>query len=536
MTVQPAAIGTATVSRPDVFPGAFLRVVAGPRGVEVLEANTRAGDLLHTTVADLTGTGFADGFFEDDALVLAEALAEPDEDGPPLMLRWGDSPPVTVLGIDLQGDTDGTVLVALHDRSDQFLLDAIVCGQSGLAQVCDSDGVARWISPQSAATIGMVAEEYVGRRTGDLVHPDDLEVLGRAAEEMAVDPDGTTVAWYRVAHPLIPDAFWTYRSTLIDRSDDPAIGGIISISKMVVSQTSTGVDVRGPTEAAAAEMMPSGFIVSGSGRLQFHNSLARRFLGPAVETSDPYGWLQALRDEHRRPVRDVLVAAAELAHRNTVVAAVDGPEPIWLRIAALPSFDAVGTHVGYAATLLDVTAEHTARQAMESTQEEMWHVANHDGLTGLPNRMQSYDRLESALARTRREGRTTALLFCDLDHFKQVNDDFGHAGGDALLVEVARRLGATVRETDTVGRLGGDEFVVICEAFEDRAGLEKLAARLTVAVNEPVPLGSAVARVGLCVGIAVADRDSTSDALLARADAAVYLAKNQGRNRYIVAR
>jgi diguanylate cyclase (GGDEF)-like protein len=122
------------------------------------------------------------------------------------------------------------------------------------------------------------------------------------------------------------------------------------------------------------------------------------------------------------------------------------------------------------------------------------------------------------------------VLFCDLDHFKQVNDELGHAAGDALLVEVARRFSDSVRATDTVCRLGGDEFVVLCEAFEDIAGLEALTRRLIQVVGQPVPIGAATATVGLCVGIAVATATSTADDLMARADAAVYRAKQNGRN------
>ena len=502
------------------LPGAVVRLAVDGGAFEVVHANRRAGALLATGVDDLLGDGLAGGFFEDDGRILAEALRAPDRDRPPLIVRWGKAPPVTVLGIDLRRDTDGTVLAALHDRTDQFRLDAIVCGQSTLAQTFDTDAIATWISPQSAATIGMAAASYVGKHTVELVHGDDLPVVLRATEEMAVDPDGTAIAWYRVGHPDIPDTFWMFRNTLILRPDDPAVGGTISVSRMVIS-------------SAAAELIPSGVLISGSGRLQFRNLLARRMLGPAVDTDDQLAWIEVLRPEDRPAVEEALVAAADLAHRSIVTAATDGPGLLWLRIETMPSFDARGTHVGYAATLLDITAEHTAREAMQRTQELLWRMANHDALTGLPNRMQFHDRLERALGRTRREGRSTALLFCDLDHFKQVNDDFGHAGGDALLVEVARRLSGSLRATDTVSRPGGDEFVIICEAFDHVADIEALAGRLITLINEPVAIGDARAAVGVCIGIAVADASSTADGLLARADAGVYRAKRNGRNGFV---
>jgi diguanylate cyclase (GGDEF)-like protein len=236
-------------------------------------------------------------------------------------------------------------------------------------------------------------------------------------------------------------------------------------------------------------------------------------------------------------VREALLAAAGAGRRTTLTAAIDrrGERSLWLRIGTTPSYDACGTHVGYAVTLLDITAEEDARYDMECTKERLWHLANHDGLTGLPNRMQCLDRLDQALARTRREGRSTAVLFCDLDRFKQVNDSFGHAGGDTLLIAIAHRLRAAVRESDTVARLGGDEFVVISEDFGDLAGIETLAGRLIAVANQPVVLGEATTDVGLSVGIAVATADSTVEELMARADAAVYEAKRSGRNRFVTA-
>jgi diguanylate cyclase (GGDEF)-like protein len=533
VTIGAAAAPVAAGGAHDVFPGPVVRVAVHAGGFEVVQANREAAALLATTVDGLLGDRMVHGFFEDDALLLIDALADPDRERPPLGLRWGHSPPVTVLGVDLRRDTDGTVLVAIHDRTDQHMLDAILCGQSTLAQTFDVDGFATWISPQSAATIGMAAASYVGKHTVDLVLADDLPIVLRATQEMAVDPEGTAIAWYRVGHPEIPGVFWAFRNTLIFRPEDPAIGGAISVSRMVVSRAGQGVEAEGHPDGATAEMMPAGLLVSGSDRLQFRNQLARRLLGPSVDTDDPKRWLEELRPEHRGAVDAALVAAADLGHRSNVTAMIDTAESVWIRIEVMPSFDARGTHVGYAATLLDITAEHLAREAMQGTQELLWRMANHDSLTGLPNRMRFHDRLGLALGRTRREGRTTALLFCDLDHFKQVNDNFGHAGGDILLVEIARRLSDCLRETDTVSRLGGDEFVIICEAFDDITDVEALAERLIAVINRPVPIGIAGASVGVCIGIAQADGSSTADDLLARADAGVYEAKQNGRNRSV---
>jgi diguanylate cyclase (GGDEF)-like protein len=330
------------------------------------------------------------------------------------------------------------------------------------------------------------------------------------------------------------------RNVTVHLPDDPAIGHFFALTRLGV-RSNDGADASdGSVDMTIAEMMPSGLILAGGDRIQFSNRLAVRMLGPTVADPDPHRWVETFREADRAPLLAALTAAETSGRRSTVTAALEGAVAgtVWLRVETMPSFDAVGHHVGYAATLLDVTAEITAQQQMQETQELLWSMANHDGLTSLPNRMQFDDRLERALARARRDGRTTtALLFCDLDHFKQVNDEHGHAAGDALLVEIARRFNASVRETDTVCRLGGDEFVVICEAVDDLTGVETLARRLIDAVNRPVSLDDGrTATVGLCVGIAVASAESTPEGLLALADAAVYEAKQRGRNGFVTAR
>ena len=163
------------------------------------------------------------------------------------------------------------------------------------------------------------------------------------------------------------------------------------------------------------------------------------------------------------------------------------------------------------------------------TEQQMRHEAVHDPLTGLANRTLLRDRLEHALARSQREeDKATGVLFVDLDNFKQVNDAFGHAAGDAVLVELGRRLKAAVRPADTVARLGGDEFVVVCEEVDAEAVLH-LGDRLLASIREPVEVAGVVHKLTASIGIALGRIDP--DALLGDADAAVYQAKAAGRDR-----
>jgi len=180
----------------------------------------------------------------------------------------------------------------------------------------------------------------------------------------------------------------------------------------------------------------------------------------------------------------------------------------------------------------------SVQQIVESVRERerlqfaLTHQATHDPLTGLSNRAQARVLVNSALHRAQRSGVMTGLLFVDLDGFKAVNDGFGHASGDAVLQEVARRLQATVRSGDVVCRLGGDEFVVLVEQVAQERDLVELAERIVAVTARPVDVGADRMWIGASVGVAVArDAGTDADVLLAEADAAVYRAKEHGRGR-----
>jgi diguanylate cyclase (GGDEF)-like protein len=179
---------------------------------------------------------------------------------------------------------------------------------------------------------------------------------------------------------------------------------------------------------------------------------------------------------------------------------------------------------GFVTTYLDVTDQRRDQAAVA-------HMAHHDALTGLPNRLLFADRLNSALAHVRRGG-MMALHYVDLDGFKPVNDRLGHAAGDELLIHAARRLRASVRESDTVARLGGDEFAVIQTLIRDPSDAESVGARLVEAMSKPFRIGAGEVRIGASVGVALAaGADLPAEALIASADRALYRAKALGRGR-----
>lgn len=168
---------------------------------------------------------------------------------------------------------------------------------------------------------------------------------------------------------------------------------------------------------------------------------------------------------------------------------------------------------------------------LKQTNEQVTHLAHHDGLTGLPNRTLFYDRLNQAIARAKRDKESVAVLFLDLDGFKKINDTLGHASGDALLIKAAKRIQSCVRESDTVARMGGDEFTaILCNVGN---GKEIVAQKILDTIRQPFILADQSCSVGVSIGIAIyPDSGGNAEDLMKVADTAMYLAKDSGKNCY----
>lgn len=170
--------------------------------------------------------------------------------------------------------------------------------------------------------------------------------------------------------------------------------------------------------------------------------------------------------------------------------------------------------------------EIDARIRVETLQERLWHLAHHDPLSGLPNRSLFQDHLRQALERARRNGRLAALMLCDLNDFKQINDRHGHGAGDAVIVATAGRLCAAVRGCDLVARLAGDEFTVLLEDIDREQDALDIARKILARVSEPIRVDGAELRVGISIGIALFPaHGGDGESLLRQADAAMYAAK-----------
>lgn len=158
-------------------------------------------------------------------------------------------------------------------------------------------------------------------------------------------------------------------------------------------------------------------------------------------------------------------------------------------------------------------------------------MAQHDALTHLPNRALFADRLNHELSRAKRHGGRFAIIFLDLDHFKSVNDKYGHSAGDQLLRQVADRLKSAVRKADTVARIGGDEFVLLMAELSEKESVLGLAEKIQEALREPFLIDGQALRISCSIGVAVYPQDGNdANALTKNADESMYRAKASGRD------
>ncbi|MGY1821949.1 diguanylate cyclase domain-containing protein [Geodermatophilus sp. SYSU D00079] len=284
---------------------------------------------------------------------------------------------------------------------------------------------------------------------------------------------------------------------------------------------------------ALLEALPVGVVAADpDGRVVLFNEVSRRWHGvdadPRVDVADlPTAFSLTETDgralaPHRVPLTRVF-REGRLADVEMRIAPAGGAAR-QVVASGTPIRDDDGGLLGAVVTLADVTEQRELERALRA-------AALHDPLTGLPNRALLMDRLGQLLEPTRRAPEPLAVLFCDLDGFKPVNDTAGHAVGDEVLVQAAGRLQAAVRPGDTVARLGGDEFVVLCTGLDGPGAARSVADRITAAFD--TPLGDdrgGEHRVGVSIGVTICDLGDTPETALAAADAAMYRVKSARRS------
>lgn len=240
-------------------------------------------------------------------------------------------------------------------------------------------------------------------------------------------------------------------------------------------------------------------------------------------------WATRIHPEDRDATTDALMETLRTDapfHAEYRLRCKDGSYKWVLSRGVIVARDAAGRAIRLTGTMSDISER-------KETEEIIWRHASFCPLTGLPNRRLFQDRLEQEVRKAHREGDQVALLFIDLDRFKEVNDSLGHEAGDRLLSQVARRLLNCVREGDTVARLGGDEFTVILTDLHHYPNVEVIAQKIIDRLAEPFRIKGETAHVSASVGVTIYPCDAAdSQGLIRNADQAMYAAKNAGRNQF----
>jgi len=275
------------------------------------------------------------------------------------------------------------------------------------------------------------------------------------------------------------------------------------------------------------EASPVGvYYTDPDGDCLFANKKWCAIVGMTQEDALGQGWIKGLHPDDRERIVNEWYAAAKHARPFKAeyrFLTADGRSN-WVMGQAVVQLNDANEVVGYVGTITDITERKRA-------EERINRLAHHDGLTGLLNRYSFEERLEQALRTAKRTRQPLAVLFVDLDHFKNINDTLGHHAGDAVLIEVANRLRRISRESDIVARLGGDEFVVTLNGLNKSTDATPIAEKILRTLSEPYQAGPGEVRSSSSIGISLFPMDGDSvEVLMQHADTAMYHVKAQGRN------
>jgi len=523
----------------DAIPLPALVVDAGIDGLVVAAGNDEATTLLGSAgapLADLLGGWFAGRLDPPSQDKVGELVRDP-EATPSATLRWGDRAPYTWIEARGRRLDDGATLVVLVDETETHRLDAVLTAFENATFGMDAELRIRWMSRGMVSAYGVPYP--LGSEPLSRMHPEDIPAAHRVFSEALAHPRRRVHATTRASSADFPEVFWQLDYTVMNLLDDPAVGAVVSTfgpHTALPGEEDSPPDVDVGVNRLS-DIMPAGVVqATADGTCYYRNRMAEQQLGGVAYGDHAETWIARAREQDRELLLRALEEVTAGKRSEPVVAAYAGSTAgslRWYRIEFTPQNDQHGTPSGWVATTLDITAEVEARDELHRAQQHLWELANHDALTGLPNRPAILDRINAALTRAQREPHPVALLFCDLDGFKPVNDDHGHEAGDEVLRIVAGRMQAVVRASDTVGRLGGDEFVILCETFATDVDVLEVADRVRSQVCAPMALTRTspptTVTLDISIGVAIAAPHDTSATLLARADRSMYDAKPRRR-------
>jgi diguanylate cyclase (GGDEF)-like protein/PAS domain S-box-containing protein len=397
----------------------------------------------------------------------------------------------------------------------------------GIVQLDAAGGLVS-ANDQWLALSGLTKSESGRDGWAKAVHPDDAERVFREWEASAAagEPYETTMR-FRTPSGQVN---WVQVSTAPMRDQRGVIGHLASVTDVTAQRAAENAAAAAAArfEAAFASSPLGTAIVTLDGQVVAANRRLLELAGHSgtlvnahIETI-----FMAAENGDDEPSEGTGLGGASTRQRMDRRMRHGGNRDTWVKVSVAEIFedDQPG---GLLYQVEDITARRLAEARVE-------HLAFHDPLTNLPNRLLLLDRLKQALLQASRQGRGVAVLFIDLDRFKFVNDSLGHHAGDTVLTEVGIRLRQSIRSGDTVSRIGGDEFVVICPDVGGSTDVHLIADSIQAAIARPITIGDQTASVHASIGIAFGLGHDDAELLLRNADQAMYLAKDRGRARYEV--
>jgi diguanylate cyclase (GGDEF)-like protein/PAS domain S-box-containing protein len=390
----------------------------------------------------------------------------------------------------------------------------------------DALGMRRYVSPSVTEMLGWSREDFAHMRW-DLLHPDDVASVRRSLAELRAKGGNATVL-FRARHQdgryvWIEGNVSLLPATAAGLEAEIIFSGRDVTQRVVVEKALRNNERR--LQAITANLPALVLHLDKEERYTFVNSSSARTFGSDGIAIVGRHAKEVLSAESYREIEPYMRAALRGENVTFEIERYFHGQLCHYQSNYVPDFGEDGSINGFYAVSFDITA-------LKRAQTELTLLARHDTLTGLANRRQFIERLERALARSMRSKRPVALMYLDIDYFKQINDTFGHAAGDTVLCEFAQRLQHSVREGDLVARMGGDEFVVVIEDAETPETTQAIADKLIAMLDEPIPLeGHPPVRIGISVGIALSGYPADdAETLLGKADTALYEAKRAGRN------
>ncbi|MCU0278655.1 MAG: PAS domain S-box protein [Candidatus Nanopelagicales bacterium] len=391
------------------------------------------------------------------------------------------------------------------------------------------EGVLQWASPSLADTLGWERDEVLGRLISEFVSDFDWQAVEGVLTATATAGE-KAAGLFRVRRK---DGDWLWVDATASAAND-LDGNLVRIVRLrdVDAETRARNALRTSEERfrTAMRATPIGMaLIDRQGVLLQVNGALSGML--KVDEKALLG--QRITSMTHPGDRNIDLEMWNLLHLGKVDSVtrekrvIDATGAVvWVQNAIAAVKDGKGTHPTFVAQFLDITQARQAHSLLD------FH-AHHDPLTDLKNRRAVLQTMHTVLAHPPRTGQRLGVLYCDLDRFKQVNDTYGHPVGDALLIEVARRIQRCLREADTVGRMGGDEFLVLLTQVNGLEEAAQVAEKVRREVTAPFRMDQNVLIPTLSIGVSVAESGDDADEVVARADRALYQAKQSGRDRVI---